>query len=70
MLKLTASFFSTLFLFAIVGAAVVLALLDAYGRDLPDFHQLAHYAPPVTTRVYAGDGRLIAEYAARKAQGA
>jgi penicillin-binding protein 1A len=58
--------FSTLFLLAIVGAAGVLALFWHYGKDLPDYHQLAHYEPPVTTRVYAGDGSLVAEYAVEK----
>ncbi len=51
---------------------LVLALLAAsggvfvfyhFGRGLPDYHQLADYEPPVTTRVHAGDGRLLAEYA-------
>ncbi|HXP98349.1 MAG TPA: penicillin-binding protein 1A, partial [Telmatospirillum sp.] len=58
--------FSTLFLLAIIGVAGVLGLFWHYGRDLPDYHQLAHYEPPVTTRVYAGDGRLVAEYALEK----
>ena len=34
-----------------------------YGRDLPDYSQLADYEPPVMTRVHAGDGQLLAEYA-------
>lgn len=37
-----------------------------YGRDLPDVQQLAVYQPPVTTRLYAGDGELLAEYAKEK----
>lgn len=37
-----------------------------FGRDLPDYEQLANYQPPVVTRVYAGDGRLMAEYATEK----
>jgi penicillin-binding protein 1A len=37
-----------------------------YGRDLPDYDQLADYQPPVTTRVHAGDGSLIAEYAVER----
>ena len=32
-------------------------------RDLPSYEALAHYEPPVTTRVYAGTGMLIGEYA-------
>jgi penicillin-binding protein 1A len=48
---------------AVAGASSVFYLLWHYGRDLPDYQQLAHYEPPVTTRVYAGDGQLIAEFA-------
>ena len=32
-------------------------------RDLPSYDALAHYEPPITTRVYAGNGTLIGEYA-------
>ena len=31
--------------------------------DLPDYEQLAEYEPPIMSRVHAGDGALIAEYA-------
>jgi hypothetical protein len=27
-------------------------------RDLPSYDALAHYEPPITTRVYAGNGTL------------
>jgi len=32
-------------------------------RDLPDYERLAKYEPPVMTRIHAGDGTLMAEYA-------
>jgi penicillin-binding protein 1A len=32
-------------------------------EDLPDYQQLAEYTPPIMSRVHAGDGLLIAEYA-------
>jgi penicillin-binding protein 1A len=51
-------------------AAVTLAgLLGAAGfvywvtYDLPSYETLAHYEPPITTRVYGGNGTLIGEYA-------
>jgi penicillin-binding protein 1A len=48
----------------VAGAALGVAfLLWSYSRDLPPHDQLAHYEPPVMTRVHAGDGRLIAEFA-------
>ncbi|HEX2525868.1 MAG TPA: penicillin-binding protein 1A [Geminicoccus sp.] len=34
-----------------------------YGQNLPDVAQLATYEPPTVTRVHAGDGRLLAEFA-------
>lgn len=65
-MRLLSRFFFLLFLavLALIGAAAAgLAGLWYYGRDLPDYQQLANYEPPVTTRVHAGDGRLIAEFA-------
>ncbi|HMA16258.1 MAG: penicillin-binding protein 1A [Bacteroidota bacterium] len=51
---------------AIAGAGGVLYLFYHYGRGLPEYSQLADYEPPTVTRVHAGDGRLIAEYATEK----
>lgn len=41
-------------------------VLHHYGRGLPDYNQLANYRPPMVTRVHAGDGRLLAEFAREK----
>jgi penicillin-binding protein 1A len=43
-----------------------LYLLYVFGRDLPDYNQLANYQPPVVSRIYAGDGSLLKEYAREK----
>ncbi|MEO1137091.1 MAG: transglycosylase domain-containing protein, partial [Pseudomonadota bacterium] len=49
---------------ALIGAVGFAAwYLNQLNQDLPDYQQLADYAPPVTTRVYAGDGSLVAEFA-------
>ncbi len=50
-------------LFVAVGLTAVFL---TYGRDLPDYRQLAHYEPPVVTRVHAADGSLLTEYARQK----
>jgi penicillin-binding protein 1A len=55
-----------LLLVAIVAAAGVFYVVQRYGTDLPDYRQLASYSPPTVTRVYAGDGRLLEEYAEEK----
>jgi len=41
-------------------------LLKNYTNDIPDFEKLKDYQPPVVTRVYASDGRLMAEFAEEK----
>lgn len=47
-----------------LGVAVVVAVyLSAVSKDLPDYAVLSSYAPPVTTRIHAGNGALMAEYA-------
>ncbi|HBK04505.1 MAG TPA: penicillin-binding protein, partial [Acetobacteraceae bacterium] len=48
------------FLAAAGGAAYFLWQIS---KDLPDYEKLSNYKPPVITRVHAGDGRLIAEFA-------
>jgi penicillin-binding protein 1A len=50
----------------VVGAVAGLGLLWHYSKDLPDYTQLASHEPAVTTRVHAGDGSLIAEYATQR----
>lgn len=51
---------------ALAGAGGVGYMFWHYGRDLPDFRSLAKYTPDVMTRIYAGDGRLVTEYAVEK----
>lgn len=46
-----------------VGVLGLVALLVIAVQGLPDETQLQDYQPPQTTRVYAGDGKLIAEFA-------
>ncbi|GEO80903.1 penicillin-binding protein 1A [Pararhodospirillum oryzae] len=50
-------------LLLIGGSGGLLVLADRFGGDLPDYRALAKYEPPITTRVLASDGRLMAEYA-------
>ena len=47
----------------LIGLIVVVVYVARVTQDLPDYTQLAEYEPPITSRVHAGDGRLIAEFA-------
>ncbi|WOJ89677.1 penicillin-binding protein 1A [Methylocapsa polymorpha] len=66
-MRLIARFFGFIFatgaILFIVGASVAGLLVWKFQQDLPDYTQLKDYEPRVMTRVHAGDGSLLAEYA-------
>ena len=66
MVKLIRFLFVCAVFLAIAGCGFVGVTIWYFGRGLPDYQQLAHYQPPITTRVHAGDGRLLAEYATER----
>jgi penicillin-binding protein 1A len=66
MVKLVRFLFVCAVMLAIAGCGFMGITLWYFGRDLPDYQQLAHYQPPIVTRVHAGDGRLLAEYATER----
>ncbi|MCC7015946.1 MAG: penicillin-binding protein 1A [Rhodospirillales bacterium] len=66
MIRFLTTLLGLMILVALGGGAVGVAGFYYFGRGLPDYRQLAVYEPPVMTRVHAGDGRLLAEYATEK----
>src|SRR5215467_11109719 len=66
MVKLIRFLFVCAVVLAIVGCGFIGLTLWYFARDLPDYQQLAHYQPAITTQVYAGDGRLLAQYAVER----
>ena len=52
-------FFITIVLFAF-------STLWYFSIGLPDYKKLSNYQPPISSRVYSKDGKLIAEYALQK----
>ncbi len=49
-----------------VGAVIVLLVLSHYSQNLPDYSGLKDYQPPILTRIYADDGRMMATIAAEQ----
>ena len=66
MLRWLGYLFGVAVLGGLVAAGGVIWMFWQFGRDLPDYRQLADYRPPVTTRVHAGDGSLLAEYSVER----
>lgn len=62
--------FLGLFSLGFLGLMVALAgfawVFSYYAQGLPEYSQLKDYKPPIVTRLYAGDGRLMAEFAQEK----
>ncbi|NKB22322.1 MAG: PBP1A family penicillin-binding protein [Alphaproteobacteria bacterium] len=50
----------------VIGVAVIVGVFWHFGQGLPDYKQLASYEPPTVTRIHAGDGSLLAEFAREK----
>jgi penicillin-binding protein 1A len=63
MIRLLAGLFSFLALGAIAAIAGLALVIWLYDRDLPSYDSLASYQPKTLTRVYSGEGRLMAEFA-------
>ncbi len=66
-MRMIARFFGFVFatgaILFILAALAVGGLVYSYSKDLPDYTQLKNYDPPIMTRVHAGDGSILAEYA-------
>ena len=65
-MKIISFIFTTLFLSLCTLLGLVIYLLWHYGKELPDYRQLSKYEPSIVTRVHAGNGALLAEYAKQK----
>ncbi len=66
MLKLFVRLVVFCVLLLVAGGAAGIAALWHFSRGLPDYQQLADYEPAVLTRVHAGDGRVLAEFATER----
>ena len=55
-----------LIVFFIVMLLFSISTLWYFSIGLPDYKKLSNYQPPISSRVYSEDGKLIAEYALQK----
>lgn len=61
------SYIASLMLFGLIILIVAVTYgLSRINITIPDYRQLADYEPAVTTRLFAGDGQVMMEYAAEK----
>ena len=63
-------FIKNIFILLISGSLVVgviiLAVLWAFSNNLPDYKFLKNYKPPVSSKVYSGDGEFVSDFSTEK----
>ena len=55
-----------LIVFLLIVMLFAISTLWYFSIGLPDYKKLSNYQPPISSRVYSEDGKLIAEYAIQK----
>ncbi|GMG84441.1 PBP1A family penicillin-binding protein [Paralimibaculum aggregatum] len=66
MIRLVANLFSNAAIAAVFALVAAAAVVRMYGADLPRHDELVNYQPPMLSRVYNGEGAVIAEYATER----
>ena len=51
---------------ALIMSIVVITILWAFSNKLPDYKFLKNYKPPVSSKVYAGEGQLVSDFSKEK----
>ena len=62
-MRLLSALFSLALLLLGLAAVAAVLVFDHYSKDLPDYSYLKDYQPPILTRIYANDGRMMATIA-------
>ena len=67
MFRFILSFFGAIFTTVTLAVGMIILTIGAifwvYGKDLPSHESLAQYSPPTISRIYAGSGQIIDEFA-------
>tara|TARA_B100000686_G_C16764060_1_gene960621 strand:+ start:4 stop:2358 length:2355 start_codon:yes stop_codon:yes gene_type:complete len=58
--------FLAAFTLLILSFVIAFSILWVFSNDLPNYKFLLNYEPPVSSRLHAGDGQLMAEFALQK----
>ena len=48
--------------FTLVSFTILLGILWSFSNNIPDYKFLKNYKPPVSSKVYSGDGDLIQDF--------
>ena len=66
MQRIIKNIFILILSFGLLGVFSVLAVLWAFSNNLPDYKFLKSYKPPVSSKVYSGNGELVNDFSTEK----
>ena len=52
--------------FLLLGSILIFVILWTFSNNIPDYKFLKNYKPPVSSKVYSGDGELVADFSKEK----
>ena len=52
--------------FLLLGSILIFSILWTFSNNIPDYKFLKNYKPPVSSKVYSGDGKLVADFSKEK----
>ena len=63
-------YFKNIFLaivsFLLLISVLILGILWNFSNNIPDYKFLKNYKPPVSSKVYSGEGNLVADFSKEK----
>ena len=64
--KIIKNILITCSIFVIFCLIIVISILWTYSNKLPDYKFLKNYKPPVSSKLYAGNGELVIDFSSEK----
>ena len=66
MQKLIKRLFILVLLFSVLFVVTIVSVLWTYSNKLPDYKYLKSYKPPVSSKLYSGNGMLVSDFSSEK----
>ena len=66
MIKIYKNLLLIILSFFLLSLIVILGVLWSFSSNIPDYKFLKNYKPPVSSKVYSGNGNLVADFSKEK----
>ena len=66
MTKLFKNIIILIFGIVLISSVTILIVLWTFSNSIPDYRFLKNYKPPVSSKMYSGNGELVADFSKEK----